>query len=288
MDQAEHLRNVIKVSEQKLNARMFTITSGKGGVGKSSAAVNMAVWFRQMGYKVIILDADFGLANVEIMFGTVPRYTLSDFIYKGRDLKEIITEGPMGIGFISGGSGIVGLNNIDNAKIKILIDSLAQLNDLCDILIIDTGAGISDQVMKFVLNAPDIILVVTPDPSSISDSYAQLKTLYSDPSFMRNDTRIRLLANKVNSADEGLQLYQKLDSIVHRFLGGGMYYLGYIPTDPVMEKTIRAQRVVSISNPNARSSRGYKAAADALLNNNGMERMERRGVTELFRNIFGV
>ena len=174
MDQAEHLRNVIKVSEQKLNARMFTITSGKGGVGKSSAAVNMAVWFRQMGYKVIILDADFGLANVEIMFGTVPRYTLSDFIYKGRDLKEIITEGPMGIGFISGGSGIVGLNNIDNAKIKILIDSLAQLNDLCDILIIDTGAGISDQVMKFVLNAPDIILVVTPDPSSISDSYAQL------------------------------------------------------------------------------------------------------------------
>ena len=105
---------------------------------------------------------------------------------------------------------------------------------------------------------------------------------------MRNDTRIRLLANKVNSADEGLQLYQKLDSIVHRFLGGGMYYLGYIPTDPVMEKTIRAQKVVSISNPNARSSRGYKAAADALLNNNGMERMERRGVTELFRNIFGV
>lgn len=288
MDQAEHLRNVVKRNQQKFNARMFTITSGKGGVGKSNSAVNLAVWFRQMGYRVIILDADFGLANVEIMFGAVPRYTLSDFIFKGKELKEIITEGPMGIGFISGGSGIVGLNNLDSAKIEMLIYSLSELNEMCDILIIDTGAGISEQVMDFVLSSPDVILVVTPDPSSISDSYSQIKALYADPSFMRNDTRIRLLANRVNSAEEGLQIYQKLDSIVHRFLGGGMYYLGFIPDDPVLERAVKGQKVVSISSPNARSARGYKAAAEALLNNNGMERVERRGVTELFRNIFGV
>lgn len=125
MDQAEQLRNVIKQKNQNniSNARVITITSGKGGVGKSNMAVNLAIMFRKMGQRVIILDADFGLANVEVMFGTVPKYNLSDLIFGGKSIREIITTGPMDIGFISGGSGIVGLNNLTKEQISYLVHS---------------------------------------------------------------------------------------------------------------------------------------------------------------------
>ena len=126
MDQAEQLRNVIKQKNQNNigNARVITITSGKGGVGKSNMAVNLAIMFRKMGQRVIILDADFGLANVGVMFGTVPKYNLSDLIFGGKSIREIITTGPMDIGFISGGSGIVGLNNLTKEQISYLVHSL--------------------------------------------------------------------------------------------------------------------------------------------------------------------
>ena len=114
MDQAEQLRNIIKASSQPQRplARVITVTSGKGGVGKSNTAINLAIQFRKMDQRVVILDADFGLANIEIMFGAVPKHNLCDLIYQGKNIKEIITEGPMGIGFISGGSGIAGMSNL--------------------------------------------------------------------------------------------------------------------------------------------------------------------------------
>ena len=171
MDQAENLRNIIKSQNVRTveNTKVMTITSGKGGVGKSNTAVNLAVWFSKMGKKVIILDADFGLANVEVMFGTVPKNNLSDVIFKGMSIRDVITPGPMGIGFISGGSGVVGLNNLNREQIAFLVHNLSLLNDLCDILIIDTGAGVSDQVLEFVLASPEVILVSTPEPSSLTN-----------------------------------------------------------------------------------------------------------------------
>lgn len=140
MDQAEQLRNVIKQKNQNNigNARVNHDHQWQGGVGKSNMAVNLAIMFRKMGQRVIILDADFGLANVEVMFGTVPKYNLSDLIFGGKSIREIITTGPMDIGFISGGSGIVGLNNLTKEQISYLVHSLSLLNDLCDVLIIDT------------------------------------------------------------------------------------------------------------------------------------------------------
>ena len=144
MDQAQQLRNVIKGknsnSGNTKTARVITVTSGKGGVGKSNMCVNLAVCLRKAGKKVIIFDADFGLANIEIMFGTIPKYNLSDLIYHGKSIREIITTGPMDIGFISGGSGVVGLNNLNSEQIRYLINSINELNSLCDYIIIDTGA----------------------------------------------------------------------------------------------------------------------------------------------------
>ncbi|MDD6194234.1 MAG: MinD/ParA family protein [Lachnospiraceae bacterium] len=283
MDQAEQLRNVIKQKNQHNvnNARVITITSGKGGVGKSNMAVNLAIWFRKMGQRVIILDADFGLANVEVMFGTVPEYNLSDLIFGGKSIRDIITKGPMDIGFISGGSGIVDLNNLTKEQITYLIHSLSLLNDLCDVLIIDTGAGVSDAVLEFVLASPEVIVVTTPEPSSLTDSYSLLKALYKNPKFIRNGTNIHLVANKVNSEAEGEAVYQKLSSVVEKFLDGKLHYLGMIPADPTLEKAVRNQKMVSLSAPNARSTKAFEMISLNLLTGDDKNRY-RWGITQLF------
>ena len=156
MDQAEKLRNVIKLKNQKLpqKARVITVTSGKGGVGKSSVTVNLAIQFQKMNKKVIIFDADLGLANVEVMLGAIPKHNLSDVIYRGMDIRQIITEGPAGVSFISGGSGIVGMNNLSKDQITFLVRNLAQLDEMADIVLVDTGAGIADSVLEFVMACP--------------------------------------------------------------------------------------------------------------------------------------
>ncbi len=283
MDQAEQLRNVIKRHNQKnsYNARVITITSGKGGVGKSNMAVNLAIWFRRMGQRVIILDTDFGLANVEVMFGTVPEYNLSDLIFGGKSIREIITRGPEDIGFISGGSGIVGLNNLTKDQIAFLVHSLALLNDMCDVLIIDTGAGVSDAVLEFVLASPEVILVTTPEPSSLTDSYSLMKALYRSPKFVKDGTNVHLVANKVNSEAEGAAVYDKINSVVEKFLGGQIHYLGMIPMDSVLEREVRNQRIVSLTSPTAKSSKAFEIISQNLMTGDNNNRY-RWGITQLF------
>ena len=144
MDQAEKLREIIKKQNQsnESSARIITVTSGKGGVGKSNVSINLALQFRRQGKRVIIFDADFGLANIEVMFGVIPQYTLADLMFKGKEIKDIITEGPEGVMFVSGGSGIARLVNLDNEQIKRLVYKIAELEKLADVIIVDTGAGI--------------------------------------------------------------------------------------------------------------------------------------------------
>ena len=167
MDQAEQLRNIIKANpiNQKPLARVIAVTSGKGGVGKSNTSINLAIQMRRMGQRVIILDADFGLANIEIMFGTVPKYNLGDLIYQGKNIREIITWGPGEVGFISGGSGIAGLSNLSRDYLEYIIRNLAELDTIADIIIVDTGAGISDAVLEFLVASGEILLVTTPEPT---------------------------------------------------------------------------------------------------------------------------
>ena len=267
MDQAEKLRNVItlKNQQQAMSARVITVTSGKGGVGKSNVAVNLAVQMTKLGKKVLIFDADFGLANVEVMFGAIPKYNLGDLIYRGKNIREIVTEGPMGIGFISGGAGIMGLNNLTKDQILYFIKCLRELDELADVIIVDTGAGISDSVLEFVMASPEVVLVTTPDPSSLTDSYSLLKTLYRNPNFLREETEIRVLSNRVTSLEEGQNVYDKLNSVVEQFLEGTVDYLGTIPQDFMLERSVRAQKPVSIHAPEARSSKAFEVIAVNLL-----------------------
>ena len=288
MDQAEQLRNVIKVHNQNnMNtARVVAVTSGKGGVGKSNVSVNLAACLRKAGKRVIIFDADFGLANIEIMFGAMPKYNLSDVIFHGKSIQEIITQGPMEIGFISGGSGIVSLNGLQPEQIKYLVKSINELNNLADYIIIDTGAGISEQVLEFVVTSPEIILVTTPEPTSLTDSYSLLKTLFKKKEFNPNETVIHVVANKVHSTEDARAVYEKLNSVIAQFLHGNLNYLGMIPQDLAVEHAVRQQKVVSISEPNSKAAKAFEILASNLLQDAGEETQPRRGLAQLFASLF--
>ncbi len=287
MDQAQKLRNVIKKQNQKniKAARVLTVTSGKGGVGKSNLAVNLAIQLRKKGQRVIIFDADFGLANVEVMFGVIPQYNLSDLIYHGKSIQEIITKGPMDIGFISGGSGILGLNNLYREQIMLLVKSIGELNEYADVIIIDTGAGVSDQVLEFVLASPEVIMVTTPEPSSLTDSYSLLKAMYRNPNFIEDGTTIHVVANKVNSVEEGRMVYDKLHSVVDQFLDGELNYLGMIPQDTALERSVRQQKTVSLHEPNSNAAKAFEVLATNLLEGTHNEIQMHRGIAQIFSHL---
>lgn len=290
MDQAEQLRNVIKEkstnSTIQKTARVLTVTSGKGGVGKSNLSVNLAVELSKLGKKVLIFDADFGLANIEVMFGAIPQFNLSDLIFHGKNIREIITPGPLDIGFISGGSGIIGLNNLKREQIVYLVQAINDLDELADYIIIDTGAGISEQVLQFVISSPEILLVTTPDPSSLTDSYSLLKALYNNPSFLASNTTINVVANRVISYDDAKIVFDKLNSCVGQFLHGELNYLGMIPNDILLEKAVRQQKPVSLVEPNSISAKAFEILAYNLENGTNNQLQLKRGITHLFANIF--
>ena len=237
MDQAEQLRILKAGSQQpKALARVITVTSGKGGVGKSNTSINLAIQFKKMGKRVIILDADFGLANIEIMFGTVPKHNLCDLIYQGKSITDIITWGPMGVGFISGGSGIAGMSNLSRDYLNYIIQNLVQLDSIADIIIVDTGAGISDAVLEFLVASSEILLVTTPEPTSITDSYSLVKALYRHPRFDPNAIKVKLVANRVQKEAEGKVLFNKLNAVIERYLKVPLIYLGSVPEDSQLAK----------------------------------------------------
>ncbi|MBP3204510.1 MAG: MinD/ParA family protein [Lachnospiraceae bacterium] len=282
MDQAEQLR-IIKSNQQvRPLARVITVTSGKGGVGKSNTSINLAIQFRKLGKRVIILDADFGLANIEIMFGAVPKHNLYDLIYQGKNIKDIITWGPMEVGFISGGSGIAGMANLSRDYLNYIIKNLVELDALADIIIIDTGAGISDAVLEFLVASGEILLVTTPEPTSITDSYSLLKALYRHPRFKQADTKVKMLANRVERESEGQVLFNKLNSVVMRYLKIPMTYLGCVPQDAQLTKAVMQQMPVSLQNPNAKSSQAYEKIALRLLDKEEVERQPKRGMAAFF------
>lgn len=285
MDQAESLR-IIKASRQaRPLARVITVTSGKGGVGKSNTAINLAIWLKKLGRRVIILDADFGLANIEIMFGTVPKHNLCDLIYQGKNIKDIITWGPGEVGFISGGSGIAGMSNLSNDYLNYIIQNLSELDSIADIIIVDTGAGISDAVLEFLVASGEILLITTHEPTSITDSYSLLKALARHPRFNPNETVVRMIANRVTKEADGQTLYKKLNSVVQRFLKLPLTYLGCVPYDVQLSDAVMQQMPVSLKNPASKSSQAYEQIARALLDEKGEAQRPARGMAAFFSHI---
>lgn len=286
MDQAEGLRQMYQNRIPDLRprtARVITVTSGKGGVGKTSVSVNLAIQLSRLGKKVVVLDADFGLANIEIMLGIRPKYNLSDLMFKGKTMKEIITYGPEGIGFVSGGSGINEMANLNRNQVFQLIGQMAELDQLADVIIVDTGAGIGDSVLEFVATSAEVLLVATPEPTSITDAYALLKTLNKSASYSPGKTKVKMIANQVRDGKDADDLFEKIGLVVNRFLNIEIEYLGGIPYDLNMQKAIMKQEPLSLAMPNSNAARQVEKIARKISNID--DRQERFGIMQLFSNV---
>ncbi len=256
MDQANTLRDLMKKrydtrTKASIQSRVIAISSGKGGVGKSNIAVNLAICMAQQGKRVVIVDADFGLANIEVLLGVIPKFNFRDLIFKGRTVDEVLSEGPCGIRFISGGSGFTELANLNDRQISYVVDCFQQLDEISDVIIIDTGAGISKAVINFICAASEAIIVTTPEPTSVTDAYAIVKQIKE---FGSTDIEIKVLVNRADDAREGEQVFERLNLVAKKFLGTRLDYLGFVPFDPFVTKAVKKQVPVVLSFPNAASS----------------------------------
>ena len=286
MDQAEQLRNIIKMQVQPRDvSRVITVTSGNGGVGKTTLSVNLALQLQRQGKRVVILDADFGLANIEVMMGVRPTSNLADLMFRGKTLKDIIMTGPEGIGFISGGSGIKEMTSMTRDQIFYVMQSLAELDDLADVIIIDTGAGIADSVLEFAAASQEILLVATPEPTSITDAYALLKTLNRKQEFEASRTVIKLVANNVKKAEEGLEIYNKVSAVAEKFLNIQLVYLGAVVNDHNVPKSIMQQKPLLLAHPNSSAATSIIGLAHQLDADSTSQKEPNKGIKKLFTNL---
>lgn len=282
MDQATKLRQMVQDKMEQSNARVIAVTSGKGGVGKTSLSVNIAVEMSKRGKKVVIFDADFGLANVEVMLGIRPKYNLLDLIYNNKTMPEIITKGPNDIGFISGGSGVSELASLDIVNIKKIISELVKLDRMYDVVIIDTGAGITDSVMEFVMVSPEVLLVVTPEPTSITDAYSLLKVLRRRDSFNPLYKTINIVSNRVNDENEGKEIFSKINTVSSKFLSTKLKYLGAVPYDKNASIAIIEQKPVVMAYPTAQSSKSIVSLVGRLMDEPQTDVQKRDGIAKVF------
>ncbi len=274
-DQADKLRQAIDnlklrqaitqagliTSEKKKNAKVITITSGKGGVGKTNITINIAIALSKMGYRIVILDADFGLANIDVLFGMIPKYTLVDVIHNKKNIIEVLSDGPLNIKFISGGSGVEELIKLEKPQLDRVVDNISLLDKIADIILIDTGAGLSDTVMNFVMAADEVILVTTPEPTSITDAYALIKMV----SNRDKDKMIRVVINRAESLNEAIDILSKLSLVSEKFLSLKLHSLGYIIQDEMVIKAVKMQQPFSLCFPRAQATKQVKEIADKLI-----------------------
>lgn len=285
MDQAEGLRNIIKKQEiesGRKNARVITVTSGKGGVGKTSVSVNLAIHLQRQGKKVVVLDADFGLANIEIMLGIRPKYNLADLMFRGKTITDIITYGPENIGFISGGSGINEMANLTRDQVFQLIQKMYELDQQADVIIVDTGAGIGESVLEFLAASEEVLLVVTPEPTSITDAYVLLKALNRSSSYKPEKTVVKMIANQVRNNKEAEELFDKLGVVVNKFLNIDIEYLGAVPYDTNMQKAVMRQEPLSMTVSDSVAVKAVERIANKL---EGMEEVHSFGIMQLFSSV---
>jgi len=249
VDQAGVLRKmkdngVSPVIERKRyngNTRVIAVTSGKGGVGKTSITANLAYIFSKMGKRTLLLDADTGLANVDVILGITTKYNLSHVLRGEKTLSEAIVEGPGGIKILPATSGVQGMVELSKGQKFTLLEELDELDEDFDFMLIDTAAGITDNVMYFNMAAKEIIVVVSSEPTSLTDAYALIKMLYQGykaKCFM-------LLVNMVKNSNEAVEVYTRLSNATNHFLGLPIEYLGYIPYDQNVSKAIRKQRLLT-------------------------------------------
>ncbi len=262
VDQAERLREIMRGSRSFYNStRVIAVTSGKGGVGKTNFAVNLGISLAKLGMKPLLVDADLGLANVDVILGLIPQYNLGHVILGEKNIVEVIMNGPSGLRVIASGSGVYKLANLNEKNLEQCLQNLNEIEKYTDIMIIDTGAGLSKNVLKFVLAAGEVIVVTTPEPTAITDAYGVIKVIASTD----QNTPIWLVVNMVRSEQEGEQVLDRLATVSKRFLGVTILPLGFIPWDPVVSKAVKEQQPFIVSHPRTAAGQALSQIARNLL-----------------------
>ena len=240
--------------------KILAVTSGKGGVGKTNVVANLAVSLSELGKKVVVLDADFGLANIDVLLGLTPRFHLGHVLFGNKTLSEIMVQGPRGIRIIPASSGLQRLSELTPEQREHLVESFALLDTDTDFFIIDTAAGISHNVIHFLLAAHEVIVVSAPEPTAIVDAYAVIKIILAeDPSKI-----IHVLINSVQREAEAKEVFAQINSVVNRFLSCEISYLGHIERDSHVPQAVRSQVLVTHMYPEAPASRCFRHLARTI------------------------
>ncbi len=261
MDQADSLRQLAASGRLgRPPLQVLAVTSGKGGVGKTNVSANLAVMAAKAGKRVLVIDADLGLANVEVLLGIKPRHHLGDLLDGSVPLNDVLAEGPFGIRLLPAGSGLPSLTHLTDTQKMQLISSLDAIEERFDVVLIDTGAGIGENVLFFVSAAQEAILVVNPEPTSLVDAYAAVKVFSQDGHVQKFGVIVNPVVDELSARD----IFPKLTTVTNRFLKANIRLLGYVPRDENVHKAVMAQRTVVDIFPKSPASRAFSDISDRL------------------------
>ncbi|SIQ05612.1 flagellar biosynthesis protein FlhG [Alkalispirochaeta americana] len=285
-DQAETLRAIMRQREGQTGAdakrtRIITVASGKGGVGKTNVSTNLALSYAAMGKKVILMDADLGLANVNVVLGIIPKYNLYHVIRKQKRMSDILMDTDYGIQIVAGASGFAKIANLSEDERQGFIEELYHLSH-ADIIIIDAGAGVSNNVLAFVGAADEALIVTTPEPTAITDAYGIIKIIATEIDNL--NLGLKLIVNRVKSVTEGKKVAERVINIAGQFLNLKVDYLGYLYEDPTVQEAILKQKPFLALDPKCKASICINQIAGRL------ERVEYReggGVGQFLKKLFG-
>lgn len=281
LDQAQRLRQLAANNENSDKARIITVTSGKGGVGKSNFVVNLAISLSQMGKKVLIFDADVGMGNDDVLMGFLPKYNVFDVIFNGKEIEDVVITGPYGVMLLPGGSGLTKVEELTNEQRESFIKKLAGLSGL-DYILMDTGAGINRSVLGFVACCEELVVLTTPEPTSLTDAYSLLKAI----THFKIKKSAKVVINRAIDEKEAVLTFNKFNNAVSNFLKMNLEYLGSIAEDRKLVQAVRTQQPVVICFPHSEASQDVIKIAKKLIGTEGKE--ERTGVQGLFKKIFNI
>lgn len=286
LDQAQNLRQLaakenLLINEKNKKPKIITVTSGKGGVGKSNIVVNLSIALQQRGKKVMIFDADMGMGNDDVLMGFLPKYNVFDIILNGLEINDVLIEGPYGVKLLPGGSGLVKVDELTEQQRELFLEKLNEIRDL-DYIIMDTGAGINRSVLAFISCCEELFIVTTPEPTSLTDAYSLIKVV--DHYKIKKNAKV--IVNRVFDEKEAQITFNKFNNAVTNFLGMDVEFLGSVSEDKRLVQSVRQQVPFMINHPNCDAAKDILQIAKKIEGQIG--KSDGIGVKGLFKKIFNI
>lgn len=285
LDQAASLRKLVDDDEKKSSnnprkSKIITVTSGKGGVGKSNFVVNLGVFLQSKGKKVLIFDADLGMGNDDVLMGLYPKNNIFDIIFTDLTLKDIIIEGSNGVSLIPAGTGLNKIEELTDEQRSTFLDKLEHLNEF-DYILMDTGAGVNKDILAFISASEELIIITTPEPTSLTDAYSLIKAT----DYFKLKSKAKVIVNKAFTTEEGIETYNKFNRAVSKFLQIKVEYLGCIIDDKKLVQSVRQQKPFILLYPNCQASKCIESIGMKLM---GQDAASSGGAKGLFKRLFNL